>query len=94
MIGGIPLRMTRKPSPWYFADMKAQHKESEREFTRRYKEEREDYAKRRAKAANDAIELYADMLEISVNEAKARIAAQRQHILANPLRDLSWEYDL
>jgi hypothetical protein len=35
-----------------------------------------------------------DMLEISEAQAKARIAAQRQHMLAHPMQDLSWEYDL
>jgi hypothetical protein len=34
------------------------------------------------------------MLEISEAQAKARIAAQRQHVLAHPMQDLSWEYDL
>lgn len=90
VIGGIPTRLARKPSARDLANMRAWEKEREKPwyFTR------QEYAEARAKAANDAIELYADMLEISVTQAKARIAAQRLHELANPTRDLSLEYDL
>jgi hypothetical protein len=94
VIGGIPLRLTRKPSANFVAWMRADHREGEKEYKGRSKEDRQDYAKRRARDAREAIEQYAAALEISVNQAKARIARQRQHELANPLRDLSLEYDL
>lgn len=49
---------------------------------------------RKAKEARDIIGIYADRLEITENQAKARIAAQRQHVARLPLVDLSLEYDL
>lgn len=74
--------------------MRADERDAAKEYTGRSKIDREEYAKNRARDAREAIAQYADMLEISEAQAKARIAAQRQHVLAHPMQDLSWEYDL
>lgn len=94
VIGGIPIRLARKPSANFLSWMRADERDAAKEYTGRSKEDREEYAKNRARDARAAIEAYADALEISLSQAKARIAAQRQHVLANPLIDLSLEYDL
>lgn len=82
VVDGIPLRLVRKPGATYA----------------RWLKERDEPEKRsaidRANDAKQVMQIYADMLEISLTQAKVRIDIQRLHVLANPLRDLSMEYDL
>lgn len=85
LLHGVPIRLARKPS----AHNLAWSREHERY---RESDTREPYL--RAKDAMRAIEIYADVLEISLVQARARIAAQRNHLIANPLVNLSLEYDL
>lgn len=94
VIQGVPIRLARKPSARDLADMRRAAADGEKEYKGYSKEDREEYAKNRARDARAAIEAYADALEISVSQAKARIAAQRQHELANPPRAAYLEYDL
>lgn len=92
VIEGVPIRLARKPSAHNLA--------WSRSWERYLNSDASSFlnaAERRAqkaKEARDMIGIYAEALEITENQAKARIAAQRQHVAQNPLVDLSLEYDL
>jgi hypothetical protein len=94
VIGGVPIRLARAPSARDLADMRAWARYLESEPKCDTNAERQARAKTRALEARKRIELYAEMLGISVRSAKARIEKQRLHNLANPVLDLSLEYDL
>lgn len=92
VIEGVPIKLARKPSAHNLA------------WSRRWEKYLNSDASsflgakklraQKAKEARDIIGIYADRLGITENQAKARIAAQRQHVAQNPLVDLSLEYDL
>lgn len=90
LVDGVPIRVARKPSAANLAYLRAfeRYRISERGDTP------SERARNRARDANKAIEIYAETLEISLTQAKARINRQRNHLIANPLVDLSLEYDL
>lgn len=89
VIDGVPLRVARKPSDANLKFLREYEKyRVESVFTRA------ERAATIAKEARDTIKLYAEILEISENRAKALIAQHRAHVIANPLVDLSLEYDL
>lgn len=91
-VEGVPIRLARKPSAHNLAGMR-----SEAAYRTKHGDSvlsTKERAIERAKAANTAIQIYADMLEISLTQAKARISAQRLHVMANPVQDLTQVYDL
>lgn len=90
VVDGIPIRIARPISKANLAWLKAHEAERQKPW---FVDSREK-ALRRTQEANEAIQIYAETLEISVRQAKARIERQRLHMLANPVRDISLEYDL
>jgi protease II len=92
MVDGVPIRLARKPSAHNLADLRAHERERELDNTK-WLNPRERAADRVKRSIN-AVNTYAETLGISVKAARARIEAQRLHELANPMRDLSLEYDL
>ncbi|MBA3831643.1 MAG: hypothetical protein H0X34_07080 [Chthoniobacterales bacterium] len=92
LVDGVPIRMTRKPSATNLAHLRMWEKHRARPFNGIYN--RRERAQMIATAARDAIKAYAEALDISETQAKARIAIQRRHLGANPVLDLSWEDNL
>lgn len=92
LVEGVPIKLARKPSAHNLAWSRSWEKYLNSDASS-YLETAERRA-RNAKEARDKIKLYAEVLEISENQAKTRIAIQRQHLIANPIVDLSLEYDL
>lgn len=90
VVEGVPIRLARKPS---------EHNLKWSRAWTAYLEKPEYYspADRRANVVRDAkaaIHAYALALGITDAAAKKKIAAHATHRLANPLVDLSQEYDL
>ena len=73
ILDGIPCRMRRKPSKWYFEEIK--------KFEKLRKENRttQEKAIARARDARNAIEAYAAALGTDVRHAKALIERHRLH---------------
>lgn len=94
VVDGVPIRLAREPSKRDLADLRAWVKYLNTPEPCRTKAEREERARNRVRDAREVIEQYAAALGISVKAAKARIEKQRLHNLANPVRDMSLEYDL
>lgn len=92
VIEGVPIRLVRKPSAHNLAWSRKWEKYLNSDASSFL--DAKELRKQHAKEARDAIALYAEILEITETQAKARIAKQRRHLLANPVRDLSLEYDL
>ena len=92
VIEGVPIKLARKPSAHNLAWSRSWEKYLNSDASSFL--DAKELRKQRAKEARDTIKLYADLLEISESRAKALIAAHRRHLLANPVCDLSLEYDL
>jgi predicted dehydrogenase len=90
VIDGVPIRLARKPSrhnlEW------SRNYEAYR--TKPFYETRAEKAKCLADEAIHTIRVYAEMLGIDEDAARARIHNQREYLIANPPVDLSMEYDL
>jgi len=88
VIDTVPMKLARKPSAHNVAWMKDAAKPGASYLNAR------ERADARVKDAQRVIQIYAETLGIDVKAAKARIERQRLDILANPVVDLSMEYDL
>lgn len=91
-VEGVPIKLARKPSAHNLAWSRSWEKYQNSDASSFL--EMKELRKQRAKEARDTITLYAEILEITENQAKARIARQRRHLIAHPVADLSLEYDL
>ena len=93
VVEGVPIKLARKPSDANLAWSRAYERylnSDASSFLFNPIERRT----RRAQEARRTIIRYAEALDITENRAKALIAQHRRHLIANPLVDLSLEYDL
>lgn len=90
IVDGVPIRLARKPSKSNLADLR----EYEKDRAKPWDENRAEKAERIAAEARREISVYAEMLGIDEETARQKIGFQREHVIANPLVDLSWDYDL
>lgn len=90
VVEDVPIRLARKPS----AHNLAWSRQFERERAKPFRYDGISRGMAIAERAKRDILLYAKMLQISESEARARITAHREHLIRNPFRDLSLEYDL
>lgn len=95
VIDGIPIRLARKPSTANLADMRLQAKFGYWMAPGYYSpKERAEIRVNKANRANRAFGRYGNALGITEKESRALVEKHWRHILANPLVDLSLEYDL
>jgi len=90
VVDGIPIRLARPISAANLKDLR----EFEKWRSTSLFDSRDEKARARVAEAKRSITAYAAALGISERVAKNRIERQRLHMLANPLRDISLEYDL
>ena len=92
VVEGVPIKLARKPSDANLAWSRAYQRYLNSDASSFL--DAKELRAQRAQEARKTIVRYAEALDITENRAKALIAQHRRHLIANPMVDLSLEYDL